>query len=387
MHGEQAMAININNPQPPADPEAEALSILRTLPDPIKKKSKRELFEEKHNVLNLSDVVEKDIEWLIPGWIPKNTITFLAGDGGIGKTTLWCDVVAAISKGKPCILDSGDVNRSPAEVLYFSSEDAADTVLHKKLRYRSADMRKIHTIEVTDEEFPNIVFLPGGLLEEMIDVYRPALCVFDPIQQFLPEGVDMAKRNEVRRCTSVLHTIGEKYGCTFLITMHTNKSNNSSARNKLADSADIWDIARSVIMQGETGQGNLRFISQEKSNYGMQQKTVLYRTGSEGLIYSGTTEKRYRDFQNENSRHRAPSPQSIEAKEFIIMTLAEHPEGIATGELLEMAKANGITPNAFTQAKGKLLDNKEIRQDKVGNGKGKGVTFKLYPLTPRLENA
>ena len=38
---------------------------------------------------NVEEIERKDIEWLIPNWIPKGGITLLVGDGGIGKTNLW----------------------------------------------------------------------------------------------------------------------------------------------------------------------------------------------------------------------------------------------------------------------------------------------------------
>lgn len=47
---------------------------------------------------------EEEATWLVPGWIPEGQITLMAADGGIGKTTLWCNLIAAISSGRCCIL-------------------------------------------------------------------------------------------------------------------------------------------------------------------------------------------------------------------------------------------------------------------------------------------
>lgn len=57
---------------------------------------------------------------------------------------------------------------------------------------------------------------------------------------------------------------GEKYGTTFIIIVHTNKQVGLWGRKRIADSADIWDIARSVLIAGEANDG-LRYISQEKA--------------------------------------------------------------------------------------------------------------------------
>mgnify|MGYP000461810604 CR=1 FL=1 len=55
--------------------------------------------------MNLEETEEKTPEWLISGYIPKRKITVLAGDGGAGKTTIWCAIAAAVSSGQPCFLD------------------------------------------------------------------------------------------------------------------------------------------------------------------------------------------------------------------------------------------------------------------------------------------
>lgn len=47
-----------------------------------------------------SGVEIKEPEWLIPGYIPKYGITTIAGEGGVGKTSLWCSIVASITTGK-----------------------------------------------------------------------------------------------------------------------------------------------------------------------------------------------------------------------------------------------------------------------------------------------
>ena len=47
----------------------------------------------------LTEFEEEEATWLVPGWIPDGQITLIAADGGIGKTTLWCNIIAALSIG------------------------------------------------------------------------------------------------------------------------------------------------------------------------------------------------------------------------------------------------------------------------------------------------
>lgn len=83
---------------------------------------------------------------------------------------------------------------------------------------------------------------------------------------------------------------GEKYGVTFMIVVHTNKQSGIWGRKRFADSADKWDIARSVLIAGEAKDG-LRYISHEKSNYGPQGSTVLYRLDSGTVKFQSYTDK------------------------------------------------------------------------------------------------
>lgn len=55
---------------------------------------------EKENLLiNLADITEKEAAWLVPGFLPKGQICIMCGDGGSGKTSVWCALAAAISSG------------------------------------------------------------------------------------------------------------------------------------------------------------------------------------------------------------------------------------------------------------------------------------------------
>lgn len=79
----------------------------------------------------------------------------------------------------------------------------------------------------------------------------------------------------MRNCLNPLIGLGEEYGTTFLIVVHTNKRQGVYGRNRIADSADVWDIARSVLITG-AAKDNMRYLSHEKSNYGEPGRTVLY---------------------------------------------------------------------------------------------------------------
>ena len=321
----------------------------------------------------LSDFAEEEPSWLVEGWIPEGQITLLAADGGTGKTTLWCNLVAALSSGRPCLLDSPDVKREPLKVAFFSTEDSVKKKLKRQLRQAGANEGNILTTDFSSGGGDALRELKLGSdrLREVIANFRPALCVFDPIQGFLPSRVNMGSRNEMRDCMAPLIALGEEFGTAFFIVCHTNKRMGASDRSRLADSADLWDVARSVLMMGYTGEPGQRYLSHEKNNYADRQETLLLSFGEGGqLVKEGTTWKRDREFMQEAVTQRS-APQREECKAFLLEKLGEHGNSMASKELENLAKAAGYSRATIRRAKDELKDSSAIVYKNTGNGNNK----------------
>ena len=72
-----------------------------------------------------------------------------------------------------------------------------------------------------------------------------------------------------------LKAIAAAQRCAVLLVMHSNKKMGVSGRARLADSSDIWDMARSVLMMGRSNSDGKIYLSHEKSSYSRPQQTVL----------------------------------------------------------------------------------------------------------------
>ena len=326
----------------------------------------------------LSDFTEEEPSWLVEGWIPEGQITLLAADGGTGKTTLWCNLVAALSSGRPCLLDSPDVKREPLKVAFFSTEDSVKKKLKRQLRQAGANENNILTTDFSSGGGDALRELKLGSdrLREVIANFRPALCVFDPIQGFLPSRVNMGSRNEMRDCMAPLIALGEEFGTAFFIVCHTNKRMGASDRSRLADSADLWDVARSVLMMGYTGEPGQRYLSHEKNNYADRQETLLLSFGQGGqLVKEGTTWKRDREFMQEAVTQRS-APQREECKAFLLEKLGEHGNSMASKELENLAKAAGYSRATIRRAKAELRETDAIVYSSTGNGVDKVWTVR-----------
>ena len=252
----------------------------------------------------VADFDEQEAAWLIDGWLPAGQIALIASDGGVGKTTVDCEIAAAISSGTTCILDRESTQRKPGRVLFLTTEDSISKKLRKKLRKLGANLDNIFAPDPSldvNGELRNLKF-GSPALSGIIKKLKPALCILDPVQGYVPADINMGSRNAMRDCLAPLAALGEETGCTFLVVCHTNKRKGASGRDRISDSSDLWDISRSVLMAGFTGERDERYIANEKNNYAERQKTVLFRIDNGFPKFVGYSDKRDLDFVQDSMR-------------------------------------------------------------------------------------
>ena len=151
--------------------------------------------------------------------------------------------------------------------------------------------------------------------------------------------------------------------------MHTNKLLNVWGRNRMADSADLWDIARSVILIGDTSDDGIKYMSHEKNNYGRTNETILFRNDGGQPTYWATSNQKDRDFVLEASRIRNSEKKGDDVEEVESMILSElmnYPEGLTTKELESLVVDTGYSWRSLKQAKTNLKQKRAIRYEKTG---------------------
>lgn len=342
---------------------------------PVQETNTTKQFPNKNAIISklrrLSTYEQKEIEWLIPGYIPKGCITLLCSDGGVGKGGVWTGIAAGISNGKipeffgiPFDDLLGADNKL---VVYASTEDSTEHVIKGRIINNGGCDDNIINIPLEEKEFEDLTF-DSKVLETIISEVRPAICIFDPIQSFVGKDVHMSERNAMRKTLEPLLPLGEKYGTSFLIVVHCNKGRGNYGNKRVADSADIWDIARSVLMCGFTENKQIRYMSHEKCNYGDLSDTILFSFENGRIVNKGHTEKRDREFQTEMQFVRA-TPAKDEAEDFILETLKHGPMIVNT--LNENAAAAGISNYSLRTAKESLKKDGRIKIYTRSEGPGR----------------
>lgn len=327
---------------------------------------------------------EEKATWLVQNWIPTGQLSLLAAAGGVGKTTLWCNIVAAISSGKPCILDPPGCVRQPAKVLFFTAEDSVRKKLKKQLQLAGADMNNIFTPDFSGDNASLIAQVNFGsrqLLNAIAEI-KPALCIFDPIQGFLPSKSNMSSRSEMRNLLTPLLSLSDEINMSTLLICHTNKRKLASGRDRIADSADLWDIARSVMMVGFTGEDETRYLSQEKSNYAPLQETVLFNIDDGKLQALGTSWKKDEQY-TEKSSYTGPAPKREDAKAFILKILNDNKENgpIPVQSLDKQAANAGFSVTSMRRAKSELKVEGKTHLTHIGDAKSGSGTWLISSTT------
>jgi len=77
----------------------------------------------------LSDVKPERVEWLWADRIPLGKLTLVAGDPGLGKSLVTCDIAARVSSGTPWPDRKSELGVAGSVILLSAEDDAADTIV------------------------------------------------------------------------------------------------------------------------------------------------------------------------------------------------------------------------------------------------------------------
>lgn len=338
----------------------------------------------------MGDVQTQAVQWLVPGLLPLGEISLLGADGGTGKGIWQAQLIAYVTTGKT----SGFFPVPPPKtgnVLVLTGEDDPGKVLKARYMAAGADVSKVFVLS-SDEYFDRagtILTLKDAALAEYAAKHDPALLVIDPLQSFLPADVEMSSRNQMRSALMPLRSISKRQNCAALISMHSNKKQGVSGRARLADSSDIWDIARSVLMMGRSKNDGKTYLSHEKSSYCAPQQTVLLHiedTSVEGIptaraVFDGYTDKKDADFIEEKRFRTAQTRDNTAAA--ILNTLAECRLGsMASNELRSaVTRETGCSQGTYNRAYGELVKSGEIEKFQLNQKDGIRGWFSRLPLT------
>lgn len=336
----------------------------------------------------IQNVQTQTVQWLVPGLLPLGEVSLLGADGGTGKGIWQAQLIAYVTTGKT----SGFFPAPPPKtgnVLVLTGEDDPGKVLKSRYIAAGADVSKVFVLS-SDEYYDKagkILTLKDAALAEYAAKCDPALLIIDPLQSFLPEDVEMGSRNQMRSAIVPLRGISKRQNCAALISMHSNKKQGVSGRARLADSSDIWDLARSVLMMGRSKNDGKLYLSHEKASYSAPQQTVLLHiedTAVHGIqtaraVFDGYTDKKDADFIAEKRFRLAQTKDDTAAA--ILNTLAECRLGsMANNDLRAAVLQEGHSQRTYERAYSELVKSGEIEKFQLNQKGGVRGWFTRIPL-------
>ena len=327
----------------------------------------------------LADVPMQSVAWLVPQLLPLGEVSLLGADGGTGKGIWQAQLIAYVTVGKT----SGFFPLPPQQtgkVLLLAGEDDPGKVLKARLLAAGADMNRV--LVLTADDYFGKTGQPLTLKDQALADFAakagPLLLIVDPLQSFLPAGVEMASRNQMRSILLPLKAIAAAQQCAVLLVMHSNKKQGVSDRKRLADSSDIWDMARSVLMMGRSNSDGKIYLSHEKSSYSRPQQTVLLHIEDVELdgvrtaqaVFDGYTDKKDADFIKEPRVRQAQTKE--DTRDAILNVLAESRLGSMASPQLksEVMREIGCSERTYKSAYAELVKAGDIGKYQLNQKNG-----------------
>ena len=221
--------------------------------------------------------------YLVQPYLPRGMISILGGVSAAGKTSLALDVCARLTRGAAFAPDTPP--QPPATVLYLTAENDPNKVLRPRAEAMGADLDRLYfqdgaSYSMGDEE-----------LAALCRVYRPALLVFDPIQSYLGQGVQMNRAEQVRPLLDSLSALAKELDMAVLLISHMSKPGPGvcSALDRLLGSSDFRNAARSILIVGrDPDDPDIRVFAHAKNSLGIPGQSQKYHICPGGTVaYDG----------------------------------------------------------------------------------------------------
>lgn len=325
-------------------------------------------------LVNMSRVEAKSVDWLWPNRIPRGMLTLIGGDPGLGKSMLTIDLAARVSTGRSWP-DSIGEEREPGNVILISAEDDVQHVIRPRLDAAEADVSRVTAIEAvncTDPESGEAT--ERGFMLEDIPVLQDAiervgdvrLIVIDPVTAYCGKS-DTHKQGDVRALLAPLARLATLRNVAVVIVQHLNKAAGNSAMYRLTGSLAFIAAARAGwLVARDREQPDRRLWLPVKMNLCREPKGLAFNVEDDG---NGCPFVAWHEGDIEVTADQALSgglerdtPARTEAREWLLEALADGP--VAVDELKAGAKEIGVSWRVVQLAKKRL----KVRSSRQGFG-------------------
>jgi DNA repair protein RadA/Sms len=197
----------------------------------------------------------EELDRVLGGGLVPGTVALLAGEPGVGKSTL--------------LLEAGALAADRSVVLYVTGEESAAQVRQRADRIGAVSERLFLAAE-TDL---------AALLAH-VDAVNPALLIVDSVQTISAAGLDGVPGGvtQVREITSALVSLAKQRTLTTVLVGHVTKDGSIAGPRSLEHLVDVV-----LHFEGDS-RGRLRMIRALKNRFGPTDEVGCFELGEFGLM-------------------------------------------------------------------------------------------------------
>jgi RecA-family ATPase len=219
----------------------------------------------------LSDVRAVRVRWAWHKRIPLGALTILAGQPGLGKSTITAELAARLSRGELV----GDL--AAERTLFATFEDAAANVVRPRVELAGGDVAAVGVVRLTGGDLLTLPLHVNALADE-VERTGARLLVIDPLVAAIDDTVDSNRDASVRRVLAPLAAMSERLEIATVCVMHFNKSQ-AELLLRVGGSIGFMGQARSALVvmadpEAADADDSRRLLAHIKSNYAAKQPTL-----------------------------------------------------------------------------------------------------------------
>ncbi len=239
--------------------------------------------DKKPRLLTISaaSVNPKPLRWLVPDILPLGKLVLLAGDGGLGKSSITIDLAARLSRGE-CAFGLEYQTRI-ADTLFFSCEDDPEDTIVPRLMAAGADRRHIELDRGIDDGSGRPApwsLAHYTLLDDLLSNNpKIRLVIIDPASAFAGlAGIDGHKDAELRALLGPLTDVAARREVTIVLIAHLGKGEARNAARRVLGSVGWINAVRAawIVAEHEEDRGK-RLLLPIKANLAPRRRGLIYQ--------------------------------------------------------------------------------------------------------------
>ena len=330
----------------------------------------------------LSTVTPQAVDWLMPGFLAVGKPTMLAGDPGLGKSTLVIDWAARLTNGEAL---PGGQKRDAKSVIMLVAEDAPGDTIRPRMDAAGGNAERVILLDVMKEKAGEEgtgkgtavpIEIPQDIpwIRDAIRFYDAALLILDPLITFLAAEAKYTEDQGVRSALSPLTTMLQEEGCAMVALQHLTKgSQDGPVLYRPGGSMAVVGLARVglvVTKDPNDPTGRRRAVATTKNNLDQEARTRFYTLTpwEENPKIARVEWLEESDQTADMLLRKALSPEDltelVECKEWLEATLRrEFDKQMTIKEIEKLGREQGFSPTLLKQARHALGCKRVVPRD------------------------